>query len=106
MKKYNKLVRDGIPEIIIKDGCIPKTRKLNQKEFKEALVEKVLEESKEIVEAKNKKELVKELADLQEVLTTLYEAYGIKCGDVAAETRKRRKERGGFKKKIFLEGIK
>lgn len=105
MKKYNKLVRDKIPEIIIKDGCFPKTRKLNQKEFKEALIQKVLEESKEVSEVKNKKELIKELADLQEVLLSLYEAYGIKSSDITVEARKRRKDRGGFKEKIFLESI-
>lgn len=104
-KAYNKLVRDKIPEIIEADNCTSVTSKLKVAEFKKALMTKLLEESAEVVEAKNKKELVKELADLQEVLLSIYEVYKIECSEVTKTAAKRRKERGGFKKRIFLESV-
>ena len=47
--------------------------------------------------------MVKELSDVQEVLTAIYKAFDIARGDVTKMARKRRKERGAFTKKIFLE---
>ena len=66
-KVYNKLVRDRIPEIIKKDGETLFVRKLSQKEFKAEVLKKVLEEAQELSEAKNREELLKECADLQEI---------------------------------------
>ena len=40
MPIYNKLIRDLIPEIIEKNGAIPKIRILNQKEYKLELLKK------------------------------------------------------------------
>lgn len=105
MKKFNKLVRDLIPEIIMAEGREPKFRKLNNSEFKQALLIKLLEESTEVVEAKTKTELIKELADVQEVISAICEINNIASSDVTKTATKRRKERGGFKKKIFLESI-
>jgi predicted house-cleaning noncanonical NTP pyrophosphatase (MazG superfamily) len=106
MKKvYNKLVRDNIPEIIKADGHKFKTRKLKITEYKKTLLEKLLEESKEVVESQNRDELIKELADVQEVLSSIYEANKIHCSEVTKVARKRREKRGGFKKKIFLEYV-
>jgi len=105
MKTYNKLVRDKIPEIIIAKGLSPKTRKLRVKEYKESLQKKLLEEVKEAGEAQNREELIKELADVQEVLTAIYSAFRIECSDVTNTARKKRKKRGAFKNKIFLESV-
>ncbi len=103
MKTYNKLVRDHIPDIIRANGERPVTRKLSVAEYKKELLKKLEEEAKEVLEAKGKQEMVKELSDVQEVLTAMHEAFGITRGDVTNMARKRRKERGGFTKKIFLE---
>lgn len=101
-KVYNKLVRDRIPEIIKKDGGIPVIRKLSQKEFKAEVLKKVLEEAKELSEVKNREELLKECADLNEILETLIDAYKIDRKELNKVRSKRKKDRGGFEKKIFL----
>ena len=106
MKKHNKLVRDNIPDIIKQGGEAPLARKLSAKEYKEALREKLVEEAREVKRAKGKEELVKEIGDIEEVLLALMDAHNIECKEVSALRRKRRKERGGFKKRIFLESVK
>lgn len=101
-----KLVRDRIPEIIKGDGQIPIVRKLNKKEFQTVLKKKLAEEVREVVSAKSRDSLIEELADIQEVMLGIYDAFDIKCEDVTRLASKKRKHRGGFSKRIFLESIK
>ena len=104
MPVYNKLVRDLIPEIIKKDGEVPKTKILNKKEYKEELLKKLIEESKEALEAKNsKKDLTKEMGDVIEVLEAIEKAYNLDRKKILALKKERKKKRGGFEKRIFLK---
>lgn len=104
MKIYNKLVRDKILEIIKKDGEKPISRRLSIKEFKQEALKKVVEEAKEILGAMNsKEELVKEIADLEEILEAVMKAYKISSSDVRSIKNKRKEVRGAFTKRIFLE---
>ena len=80
MKKtiYNKLVRDKIPEIIKNDNAIPKTRILNSEEYVDELFKKFFEEAREAEESKNiKKDLIKEIGDVQEVLDAIIKHFGL-----------------------------
>lgn len=104
--KYNKLVRDGIPDLIRENGEIPLTKKLGSKAFKEELKKKLIEESKELQKAKTREELIEELADIQEVLLSLYEAEKVACGDINKVRNKKRKKRGAFNTRIYLKGVK
>lgn len=96
-------MRDRIPEIIKKngDGCVIK--KLNQKEFKIEALKKVVEEANELLGAKDSKiEMIKELADLQEIIEAVMDSNKISKREVVKEKTARNKQRGGFTKKIFL----
>lgn len=104
--KYKKLVRDLIPDIIRENGEVPVTRKLKSTEFKFELKRKLKEEVGEVFEASSKKDLISELADVQEVLNALYLACGITRSDVASIARKKRRQRGAFLKQIYLERVK
>ena len=42
-KVYNKLVRDNIPEIILKDNCNPIIKILNDEDYKKELEKKMFE---------------------------------------------------------------
>ena len=101
---YNKLVRDNIPDIIIKNGDKPITRKLDDLEFKKALEAKLEEEKNEVINSSGK-DRIEELADLYEVIIYLAELEGSSIKDVEEKAKEKRKVRGGFKDKIFLIGV-
>jgi predicted house-cleaning noncanonical NTP pyrophosphatase (MazG superfamily) len=105
MKKiYNKLVRDKIPEIIRKDNGIPKTRILDDIEYKEELLKKLSEEVSELIGAKdNKQELKKEIGDVLEVLEYVIKDFGLEKDEVIRLQQERKEKRGGFEQKMFLE---
>jgi len=104
MTTYNKLVRDRIPEIIKNDGQIPKTRIMDDKEYRSELLKKIVEEAQEVAATEgNKKELIKELGDVLEVVDAIAMANGLDGHEIARVKNDRRSSRGGFEKRIFLE---
>lgn len=104
MKKiyYNKLIRDRIPEKILKKGSRLKTRKLGPKEFEEELRKKVAEEAGGIVAARSKVELLDELADLRVVIDELKRFKKINSRETGASYQKNVRTKGGLKKRVFL----
>ncbi|SFB11307.1 nucleoside triphosphate pyrophosphohydrolase [Clostridium frigidicarnis] len=98
MKKYDKLVRDLIPEIIRKDGKECSVKIVSEKEKLPLLEEKLKEEVNEYLEDKN----IEELADVIEVLFGLAEALGYSEEDLVKAREKKRDERGGFKDGVVL----
>jgi predicted house-cleaning noncanonical NTP pyrophosphatase (MazG superfamily) len=99
--EYNKLIRDRIPEIILQDGRRYSVEEMSEEEYVQALKDKLVEEAQEAARAKPE-ELVKELADLYEVVDSLMEARRIDQEVVFAEQRKRRQSRGGFNRRLRL----
>lgn len=99
MKIYNKLVRDNIPEIMIKNGAKPVTKILSDEEYLVELNRKLQEEVQEYLKDGN----VEELADIEEVLRAILDVK--KVSYLAFEEIREQKvlKRGAFKKKIFLE---
>ncbi|MEK7175596.1 MAG: nucleoside triphosphate pyrophosphohydrolase [Patescibacteria group bacterium] len=95
-KIYSKLIRDKIPEIIKKDKAIPKFSVLNAKQFKIALKEKLVEEAKELLEAKTPEEILNELVDILEVLESIALNNNITMNQIKKQKEKKKKERGGF----------
>ena len=96
--RYNKLVRDRIPEIIEASGrkCVFST--LSDHDYLVSLDEKLNEELAEYQESKS----MEELADLLEVIRAVAAARGRSFDGIEALRRKKAAERGGFKKKVFL----
>jgi predicted house-cleaning noncanonical NTP pyrophosphatase (MazG superfamily) len=98
MARYEKLVRDRIPEILHAKGVPYEKRVAEGAEYREALVKKLLEEAQEFSEAG----APEELADVLEVvtaLTTLPE-----YADVETLRINKRKERGGFEERLIVSG--
>lgn len=100
--KYNKLIRDRIPEIIKKAGWKPTVRKLKKAEFLKTLRKKVLEEARELIRAKDKKGVINEIVDIQELIDTLTSEIGLSKPKIKRLQAAKRKKRGGFKKRLFL----
>ena len=99
MKIYNKLVRDNIPEIMIKNGAKPVTRILSDEEYIIELNKKLLEEVKEYLESEN----IEEIADIEEVLLAILNIKGITRDNLEEIRETKTLKRGAFNKKIFLE---
>ena len=102
MKTFRKLVRDRIPEIIAANGEKAVTHVLDEAEFVTALENKLLEEAQEM--RANKAERKIEIADIYEVLDALIAAYGFSKDEIMKLKAEKRQERGGFEKRLFLEG--
>lgn len=102
VKKYNKLIRDRILEIIKAAGERPHWRVLNKKEYLKEIKKKILEEAKELTKAKNKKEVVNEIVDIQELIDVLASELGLAKTGIKRQQKIKNKKRGGFKKKLFL----
>jgi len=100
--KYNKLIRDRIPEIIKEAGWKPTVKTLNKKEFLSALKKKAIEEANELDRAKNKKDIINEMSDIQELLDVLAEEIKATRTEIKKFQNTKRKKRGGFKKRLFL----
>ena len=101
---HHKLVRDQIPGIIAAAGHQPVTRVLDQAGYQAALRTKLLEEACE-AQAAPDGQLASELADVLEVLKALTAAHDMSWEDVVSEADRKRVERGGFDKRIFLEYV-
>lgn len=106
MDAYEKLVRDNIPDIIAQDGKAANIEIIEDAQrFKELLGAKCVEEAREVEQAKDKEELMKEIADLREVIDTLIKAYEIDESELIKIQNERREKRGGFERRVFLKSI-
>jgi predicted house-cleaning noncanonical NTP pyrophosphatase (MazG superfamily) len=105
-KEYHKLVRDGIPEIIRRQGEHCEVAVMTEEEYRQALREKLVEEATEAAQAATLQELITELADVQEVLDALRATYALAPETIVHEQAQRRAERGGFQQRLRLLWIK
>jgi predicted house-cleaning noncanonical NTP pyrophosphatase (MazG superfamily) len=101
IKKHNKLIRDRIPEIIQSAGKQCATEVLSEEDYQQALRQKLIEEAHEAATAIGD-DLIKELADLYEVIDGLMLVYHVDREAVVKIQEERRAERGGFNKRLRL----
>ena len=95
---YDKLVRDRIPEIIVRSGKRAVTDMIPEKDMGLALDRKLQEEVGEYLESRN----MEEMADVLEVLHGIAFHMGIPWEKIEEERLRKREERGGFEKGIRL----
>ncbi len=96
--KYNKLVRDKIPEIIEQSGKTAVTETLPDDKYVEMLNQKLLEEVNEFFESGS----VEELADIGEVMHAIMAYKGITLEEFQRVRLEKLEKRGGFKDKVLL----
>lgn len=96
-----KLVRDGIPDIMRASGVEPIVHTLQEPEVLDALFAKLAEEAEELRSAPDAERL-EELADLFEVVRAIANHLGIELQAVEREAARKRHERGGFSKGLWL----
>jgi len=98
--KYNKLVRDNIPEILDKKGIGYEMRVANDSEYLIELIKKLKEEVDEFIEDKS----VEELSDVVEVLNYIKDQK--EYSNLEEVRFKKREEKGGFDKRYIVKGEK
>lgn len=97
----SKIVRDRIPEIILKAGKNPITEIVTVNAAIEALEQKLSEELNEYLEDHS----LEEMADLLEVMHGILYLKGISWEELESVRLKKRDERGGFEQRILLKDI-
>lgn len=104
----NKLVRDLIPDTIVAEGRTPNTITLDPDRFVDELIKKLREEVAEITVAipGSPEHLAEEISDLYEVIDSLIKIKDLDKKQISEIQTKKRQERGGFEKRIFLVSIK
>lgn len=96
VKKYNKIVRDKVPEIIMGNGGICKTKIVDNKTAIKMLIKKIHEEADELERFIGKNSAINELADMAEVLSFLVVKMGWDWNQVETVRQLKLAERGGF----------
>jgi len=97
--KFNKLVRDKIPEIIEKNGNTAVTKTVTDDyEYAQLLKEKLNEEVSEYYAEGN----IEELADVLEVVDAMAALNKHRFDDILPVKAKKRDKRGGFENRIYL----
>ena len=98
MTKFNKAIRDKIPEIIQKDGHTCNIQTLSDEKFIIEIEKKLSEEVAEYQNDKNPEEL----ADILEVIYAIAQLKGVSKEDLEKIRIKKLQDRGGFEKNLFL----
>jgi len=102
-KKHNKLIRDKIPEICLRNGAIPETRTTkDDKEYRLYLQKKIKEEALEIAKERDIGKLKEEIADLVEVSNCLIKTLGISKKEIEKIRKEKNRQRGSFYKRLIL----
>lgn len=100
-KIYDKLVRDKVPEIIMKSGKTCLVEVLDNDKYVDLLDKKLFEEMLEYHQDKS----VEELADIVEVIYAIAKSRGLSVEEFEKIRNKKADERGGFDKKILLKSV-
>ena len=123
-RKYNKLVRDRIPNILIRENKVFKASRINLSAVRKALANKLIEESNEISECvewfehlsevepmsssecdQHLAKITEELGDLLEVFIAILNTYNISATTLLMATAAKREKFGKFDSRIFLEWV-
>jgi len=94
---YKKLVRDKIPEILKAKGIKSINHIADDREFEEALLDKLQEEVTEFIEDPCEEEM----ADIMEVIYAILKQKKYHFNDIEKLRRKKAKEKGAFCKRII-----
>ena len=102
MKKYNKIVRDKIPEMILQNGGTCKIKVVDEQIAIRMLIKKLHEESDELEKCIGQNGSIDELADIAEVLSFLVVKMGWSLEDLERVRNFKFYERGGFATNTIL----
>ncbi len=100
--KYNKLVRDKIPEIIEENGKKPIIHTAGNDEYWIKLKEKLIEEMDEFLKESNEEEI----SDVLEVIDAICKFRKFDRNEINKIKKQKAEKRGEFDNKIILDEVK
>ena len=98
----DKLVRDRIPEIMRAEGVEPKVWQAPDSIYRDALLDKLVEEAMEARAAVGADALSEELADVLEVFAAILTYREMSWARISQLSSGKQKERGGFRERWML----
>ncbi|WP_338651439.1 nucleoside triphosphate pyrophosphohydrolase [Lysinibacillus sp. Y5S-8] len=102
MPVYNKLVRDKILDIIQAKGLFYHARTLESNELLTAIKAKMIEETSEFHDAKDRQANMEELADILELIHAAIRVLGVSYEELDATREYKKIIRGGFENGVYL----
>lgn len=107
MKKYqfNKLIRSKLPERMNLEGVKVVGRHLSDEEFEQELKNKLVEEAIEVKDTDSRDNLVRELADIMEVIESIITLHNISKEEIEKERIIKRETNGYFLAANFVDYI-
>lgn len=99
--KYDKLVRNKIPDVLDSLNKVYEVSHADNEAFKKYLVKKLNEEMEEFIE----NPCIEELADIQEVVYGILMAYDWDNVKLVEKVEQKRQLRGSFSKGIILKEV-
>jgi predicted house-cleaning noncanonical NTP pyrophosphatase (MazG superfamily) len=99
-----KLVRDKSAEVFSQKGISSVSRRLNLQDYQQALKTKLIE-VQEVVDAHTPQELCAEIADVQEVLDALIQAYNLSTNEIKQIRETKKTKIGGFANGLYIDHI-
>lgn len=101
MKTFNKLVRDKIPELFLKDNSLPVSRTLTDEEYITELNSKLKNEIDKYLENEN----IEEMVDILEVIRAILDYKEVSYEEIEEKRIKKVQKKGAFKNKVYLERV-
>lgn len=103
---FNKLVRSFTLDKEEKQNkTIISYKILNEEEYKKELINKFHEEALEVIDSRDKKELIEEIGDCYEVIHEILKTHRISKDEVLKAQQAKREKKGGFDKRIFVNSM-
>lgn len=100
--RLNKLVRDKIITSTQDAGGSVQAKRLTQSDFNSVLVEKLIEEAKEL---KNAEFSVEEIADIQEIIDQICKNLKISPEELIKAQKAKKEKNGGFENGDYIETV-
>ncbi|MCS6936005.1 MAG: nucleoside triphosphate pyrophosphohydrolase [Candidatus Bipolaricaulota bacterium] len=100
-----KLVRDKIPELLMRAGRRPIFRRVKGDELQAYADQKILEEAREFARSSQIEDKIEELIDLLEIVYFRLRLEGVSAQEAHDRMARKRRERGGFEGGVVLESV-
>lgn len=102
---FNKLVRDKLPDVYKTLQQKITVRELSSDLYSEALCAKLVEEAEELPGVNDRRVIMDELADVQQVVDDLMACHGISKEQLQKIQSDKKAQKGGFTNGVFVETI-